>query len=75
MPERRSPESLAKKRAYNRRYQTDTIETMSVQSPKELAYKARIKILADDEGISVNRWILRAIENELRAETEGISPP
>lgn len=36
---------------------------------QELEYKERIKILADDEGISVNAWILRAIENQLRRET------
>lgn len=54
---------------YKKNYNRAHYDSILVQYKHELNYKERIKLLADDEGISVNAWILRAIDNQLRRES------
>lgn len=54
---------------YKADYNKTHYDSILIQYKHELNYKERIKALADDEGISVNAWILRAIDNQLRRES------
>lgn len=54
---------------YNIDYNKAHYESVLLQYKHELNYKERIRILANDEGISVNAWILRAIDTQLRRES------
>ena len=57
-----------KNKRYNAEYIKAHYTSILVQYRHELRYKERIKILADEEGISVNAWILRTIDEKLRHE-------
>ena len=50
---------------YKQAYNQTHYESVLIQYPKERGYKARVKAIADKQGISVNAFIIRAIEKEL----------
>lgn len=50
---------------YQDQYNRDHYERIKVILPKDQHLKERIKTLADREGISVNQWLLRAIQERL----------
>jgi len=50
---------------YIRAYKNDHYERTEIQWPKDKNLKQRIKTAAATDGLSVNQWILKAIEKEL----------
>ncbi len=54
---------------YKAEYDNANYDKILLRFKCEDRYKERIKLLADDEGISVNAWILRAIDTQLRRES------
>lgn len=53
---------------YKTEYDNANYDKILLRFKYEKNYKERIKILADDEGLSVTAWILRAIDRELARE-------
>ena len=60
-----TPKPVFDKKIYDQEYLKKYYSRMAISAPKEKRYKERIKVLADRENISVNQWIIRAIEKEL----------
>lgn len=58
-------EARTKTSLYKQAYNRSHYESILVQYPKDKAYKDRIKTVATADGLSVNQWILKAIEKEL----------
>lgn len=54
---------------YKNEYARANYERVMFMYRHELNYKERIKLAASDQGLSINAWILRAIENELARES------
>ena len=54
---------------YKADYNRAHYESILVHYKHDLRYKERIKQFADDEGLSISAWVLRAIENELARES------
>lgn len=50
---------------YRQSYQKEHYGRLGIQYPKDKNYKERIQAIATRDGISVNQWIIRAIEKEL----------
>lgn len=55
--------------AYKTDYNKAHYERIILDYRQDQRYKERVKAQADDEGLSVTAWILRAIDRELARET------
>lgn len=53
---------------YVSEYKRAKYESILLQYNQERRYKERIKPFADDDGLSMTAWILRAIDRELARE-------
>lgn len=59
-------DSKAYRREYMREYRKQAhTERLSVECPKDNNLKQRIKAVADRQGLSINQWVIRALEKEL----------
>ena len=50
---------------YSTQYQKDHYTSIKVTIPKDSDIKERIKAAAERAGLSVNQWIIKAIDKEL----------
>ena len=54
---------------YVSEYKRAKYESIMLQYNHERRYKERVKAQADDDGLSITAWILRAIDRELARES------
>ena len=54
---------------YVAEYKRAKYDSIQLQYNHERRYKERVKAQADDEGLSITAWILRAIDRELDRES------
>lgn len=50
---------------YQQRYKTEHYDLIKVLAPKDQHLKDKVKACASRKGVSINQWLIRAIEKEL----------